>query len=217
MPCKSAVVAAVLMSCLAPMVAAQSQRVTDLAVGKLLVAPRKPPDPRFAETVILLAQMDQNGALGLMVNRQTRLTLSSLLDQVKGASKRSDPVFLGGPVELDVVLALLRSAKAPDKAPVVMPNTYLVSSRSLLEKALTAGVSPRELHVYMGYCGWGAGQLQAEVKLGGWYIFNGDTDLVFNSDPTTVWQKLIDRTELKFARTAPAKGATASNVPAATR
>jgi putative transcriptional regulator len=192
-------------------VAAQSQRVADLAVGKLLVSPRNSPDPIFAETVVLLAQMDENGAMGLMINRRGKMPLSSVLDQVKGASSRSDPVYLGGPVELDIVLALLRSATAPGKAPVVTPGIYLVATRSLLEKTLASNVGSRDFHVYMGYCGWGAGQLQNEVKRGGWYIFSGDVNLVFDAEPATLWPRLIERATMKYARTVPPAGATIGN------
>jgi putative transcriptional regulator len=189
--------------CLPGILASQSQRVTDLGVGKLLVAPRNAPDPSFAESVVLLAQFDKNGALGLMINRRTRVPLSRVLEQFKAANNRSDPVYLGGPVELEVVMALLRSSTAPDKAPPVMPGIYLVSTRPVLEKALTAGTAPGAFHVYLGYCGWGSGQLENEIKLGGWYIFSGDADLIFDSDPSSLWSRLIDRTEQRFARTAP--------------
>lgn len=186
---------------LPPLAVAQSQRVADLDVGKLLVAPRDPPDPNFAEAVILLAQFDKNAALGLMINRRTRVPLSRVLNQIKAANNRSDPVYLGGPVDLAVVLALLRSTTSPDKAPPVMPGIFLVSTLPLLERTLAAGAGPREFHVYVGYCGWGSGQLENEVKAGAWYIFTGDAELVFDSDPGTLWSRLIDRTKQRFAQT----------------
>ena len=189
--------------CLPGIVAAQSQRAADLAVGKLLVAPRTAPDPNFAESVILLAQLDKTGALGLMINHRTRVPISRVLDQFKSANNRSDPVYLGGPVELQVVMALRRSSNAPEKAPPVMPGLYLVSTRPSLEQALTVGTEPAGLHVYLGYCGWTTGQLENEIKLGAWYIFSGDTGLVFDSDPNSLWSRLIDRTEQRFARLAP--------------
>ncbi len=199
-PSVISIAAAVL--CIPPMAVAQSQRAADLGVGKLLVAPREAPDPAFAEAVIVLAQFDKNGALGLMINRRTRVPLSRALDQFKAANNRSDPVYLGGPVDLAVVLALLRSTTSPDKTPPVMPGIYLVSTRAVLERALAAGAGPREFHAYVGYCGWGSGQLENEVKARAWYIFTGDADLVFDSDPGTLWSRLIDRTEQRFARTA---------------
>ena len=55
------------------------------------------------------------------------------------------------------------------------------------------------MHVYLGYSGWGAGQLDNEVKTGSWYIFDASADLVFDPDPATLWSRLKARTEQRFA------------------
>ena len=187
-------------------VAAQSMRVEDLGVGKLLVAPRDAPDPHFAKTVVLLVQFDGNGTLGLMINHPTKVPISRALEQLKAAKNRSDPIYLGGPVEASMVLALLRARNQPDDARRVVGDVYLVSTRPLLERTLAAGTGPGEFHAYAGYCGWGAGQLEKEMKLGGWYIFSGDAKLVFDSDPDSVWSRLIARMEQKVERWRPQAG-----------
>src|SRR5580704_13341366 len=87
---------------------AQSKRPEDLAAGKILVTPRDSPDPLFAESVILLVRYSETGALGLMVNRRTTVPISRALREITAAAGHSDPVFVGGPVELDSVLALAR-------------------------------------------------------------------------------------------------------------
>jgi putative AlgH/UPF0301 family transcriptional regulator len=86
--------------------AAQSKKPEDLAVGKMLVTPRHAPDPLFAESVILLVRYDETGALGLMVNRRTTVPISRALRELDGAAAHSDPVFVGGPVQLEMVFAL---------------------------------------------------------------------------------------------------------------
>jgi putative transcriptional regulator len=199
-----AIVAATL--CLPVGVAAQSRQVKDLGVGKLLVAPRNAPDPIFAKTVVLLVEFDENGALGLLINHPTGVPISRALDQLKAANNHSDPVYLGGPVDVAMVLALLRASGKPDEARRVVGDVYLVSTRSLLEKTLTSGTGPGEFRAYMGYCGWGAGQLENEMNRGGWYIFDGDAKLVFDSDPESVWSRLVARTEQKIARRRPPAG-----------
>ncbi|MGO9262359.1 MAG: YqgE/AlgH family protein [Bryobacteraceae bacterium] len=187
---------------------AQSRRVKDLAVGKLLVAPRDARDPSFARTVILLVQHDGQSAVGLMVNRRTKIPISLALGAWKPAKDKSDPVYMGGPVELNGVLALLRLASKPDDAAHVVGDVYLASSRTPVEKALAAGTGPGEFRVYLGYCGWGAGQLENEVELGAWYIFSGNAGLVFDSDPASLWSRLIARTEQQIVRNlAPKRGA----------
>jgi putative transcriptional regulator len=200
---------------------AQSMQVKDLAVGKLLVCPRKAPDPSFAGTVILLVQLDHDSALGLMVNRRTKTPISRALADWKPARGKSDPVYMGGPVELDGVMALLRADAKPSEAAPVLGDIYVAASRTVVEKALTAGSGPGGFRLYLGYCGWGPGQLQSEVALGAWYIFSGNDRLVFDSDPDSLWTRLIALAEDHVARgREPARGAcclAAWNHPGPTR
>ena len=77
---------------------AQSKRTEDLAAGKLLITPRDAPDPAFAESVILLVHYDRESAVGLMINRRTTIPLSRALRNLKAATQRSDPAYIGGPV-----------------------------------------------------------------------------------------------------------------------
>ena len=179
---------------------AQSRRPENLGVGKLLVVPRQSPDPRFAETVVLLVHYAEDGTVGLVINRQTTLPLSSALRDLKGSSNNSQPVYSGGPVQIEVVQALLQSTAGPHDAARLFGNVYLVSKKVELEKALVAGKGSRELRIYLGYCGWSRGQLENEVNQGGWYIFDGSEGLVFDSNPSTLWSRMIARTELDIAR-----------------
>jgi putative transcriptional regulator len=177
----------------------QSKSVEDLAPGKMLVAPRDAPDPNFAESVIVLLNYSGDSALGLMINRRSNVPISRALHELKGAKERSDPVYFGGPVEQDGVMALLRSAVKPEKAERVFDDVFLVSARPGLEGALSGGKDPKELRIYVGYCGWGPGQLDNEVKLGGWYIFGRSSNLVFDANPDSIWRRLIGRVELQMA------------------
>jgi len=184
----------------------QSTSSGDLGVGKLLVSSRGLGDPNFAESVVLLIQYDQHGAVGLMINRRTEATISRVLKDLDTAKRGSDEVYIGGPVQLDVVLALLKSPKKPDEAAFVLNNVYVVSAKPSLEKAMAASSGANDLRVYLGYCGWGGGQLENELRLGGWWIFSGDAGAVFDPHPDTLWSRLITRTEQEIAerRLAPA-------------
>jgi putative AlgH/UPF0301 family transcriptional regulator len=178
---------------------AQSKRVRDIAVGKLLVAPRDALDPRFAQTVILLVQRERQGAVGLIVNRRTPVPISRALADWKAAKDKADPVYMGGPVGLNGILALLRlPAKPPDAEPV-FSDIYLCNTRKLLETRLAEGTGSNRFRIYLGYCGWDPGQLEREVDLGVWYIFGGDPGLVFDSNPASLWSRLIARTEQQVA------------------
>jgi len=181
------------------MAPAQSTRIEELAPGKLLVAPRGAPDPNFAETVVLLIDYSQEGAMGLIVNRETSVPLSKALQELKGTKGRSEPAFSGGPVEGSAVLALLRSRIKPDEARHVFADVHLIATKALLEKTLAAGTVSSEFRVYLGYAGWGPGQLQKEVELGVWHIFRGDADVVFDPEPGSVWRRMVRRTETQIA------------------
>jgi putative transcriptional regulator len=179
---------------------AQSRKPEDLGVGKLLVMRRQSPDPSFAESVVLLVRYAEDGTVGLMINRQTALPASEVLRELKGSSNYSQPLYAGGPVQVELIQALLQSPAGPHDGTHLFGNIYLVSKKTDLEKALAAGKGSKDLRVYMGYCGWSRGQLENELKLGGWYIFNGSEGLVFDPNPSTLWSRMIARTELNVAR-----------------
>lgn len=183
--------------CLLP---AQSKRPEDLAPGKILVTVRDAPDPLFAKSVIVLVRYDADGALGLMINRRSDVPISEALHELSGASAHADPVYVGGPVELNTVFALARSAKKPAGTSAIFGNVYLLTERSALEKALGGKSDAKELRIYLGYCGWGRQQLENEVRLGAWYIFNPSVDAAFDDQPATLWARMIEKAESLKAR-----------------
>jgi len=179
----------------------QSTGAKDLGAGKLLVASRDLSDPNFVESVVLLIKYDRQGTLGLIINRRTKAPISRVLENLDAAKRGSDPVYLGGPVELTAVFGLFRSRKKPDdSATSVLGDVYLASSKALLEKTLATSSGPGDLRLYVGYCGWAPRQLENEVELGGWWIFDGSAGLVFDPYPDSMWSRLIARTEQQVAR-----------------
>ncbi len=174
---------------------AQSKRPEDLAIGKVLVTTRSAGDPLFAKSVVLLVRYNQSGALGLMINRRSTLPISRVLKDLDPAASHSDPVFVGGPVELDTVFALARARRKPEGAAEVLGDIYLLTEKSALQKALGGNSDASGLRVYLGYCGWTRGQLENEVHLGVWYIFSDREDLAFDDQPATLWSRLIEEAE----------------------
>ena len=176
----------------------QSKDTKSLGAGKLLVASRDLGDPNFAETVILLVHYDAHGVLGLVLNRRTRFPVSRVLKDFKAAKNRSDPIYLGGPVDIPTVLALYQSPAEIDGADHVFDKVYLISAKPVFDQTLSAQPNPSVFHVYLGYAGWNRDQLQREVELGSWFIFPADANMVFSSDPDSLWPQMIQKTELKF-------------------
>ena len=176
------------------MLPAQSRKIGDLAAGKLLVTERQAPDPLFAESVILLIHYGADGVVGLMLNQPAGVPLSRLRE-LDGTRNRPDPAYVGGPVEIAQVSALVRAPSAPPNAIHVTADLYAVQTKKGLETALKASKGSTDLRVYLGYCGWIIPQLQNEVTRGSWFIFDHGDRFAFDSAPRTLWKRLIDRTE----------------------
>ena len=172
----------------------------DIAVGKLLVASRDLGDPNFAKTVILLVRYDdEKGAVGLVINKRTDVPISRVFRDLKEAKGRGDPIYIGGPVELNTVMALLKTGNKPEGATRVFGDVYLISDKDLLTQTLASKAEATVFHTYVGYAGWGPGQLEHEVQLGAWHIMRGDAAAVFHADPDALWDRLIQRTETNIA------------------
>ena len=182
----------------------QSKNAKDLGAGKLLVASRSLADPNFAQTVVLLVHYDDEGVVGLILNRRTDVPLSRVLEGLKAAKHRSDPVYLGGPVETPAVFALLQSPAKVEGAQHVFGAVYLISTKTLFEQTISSRPDPGGFHVYLGYAGWTKNQLRKELELGAWFIFQADAGTVFDSDPDSLWKQMIQKTELKMAGNWPA-------------
>lgn len=183
----------------ASLVSAQSTRTEDLAAGTILVASRDLRDPNFAEAVVLLIHYKSDGVVGLILNRRTNIPLSRVFEDRKEAKGKTDPVYIGGPVERTVAMALLRTHTKPEEGEQIAGDVWLVSTKALLAKILTAGTDSSAFRVYMGYAGWTVDQLKMEVGLGAWFIFRADAATVFDPNPDAVWPRLIRKTEERIA------------------
>jgi putative AlgH/UPF0301 family transcriptional regulator len=182
----------------------QSKNAKDLGAGKLLVASRGLADPIFAKTVVLLVRYDAEGVAGLILNRRTDVPLSRVLDGLKAAQHCLDPVYLGGPVETPAVFALLQSPAKVEGAQHIFGTVYLISTKTLFDETISTRADPSSFHVYLGSAGWTNDQLRKEVEVGAWFIFQADARTVFDSDPDSLWSRMIQKTELKLAGSGPA-------------
>jgi len=163
---------------------------TRLARGRFLVANRSLRDPTFVETVVLLVDYDDHGALGVVVNRPTDVPLVAALPEVKELKKRKDTVFLGGPVARDRMVLLLRADAAPPESIEVFERVYATGSLSALRHSIGHGEAVR---AYAGYAGWGPGQLDAEVARGDWLIGPADSKAIFDDPPNALWSRFVER------------------------
>ncbi|MEN8159009.1 MAG: YqgE/AlgH family protein, partial [Myxococcota bacterium] len=162
------------------------------AVGAFLVANHQVYG-LFTETVIVLLDHDEGGSLGVIVNRPVGLTLEELLPDVEEARGHERRAWLGGPVDADKVLLLIRSAKGPDESSPVLDDVHVSGHRDTLRELLTEPAGGVTFRAYVGYAGWAPGQLASELARGDWTLAPGDADSVFTTEPGALWRKLHER------------------------
>jgi len=164
----------------------------DLARGMFLIASRGLVDPNFSESVVLLLEYDAKGALGVIVNRPTKIRLADLLPDIEELKGRTDTVFLGGPVSKNNIVLLMRAERHPPGAGRVFADTYASSNLETLKEA-AAGRQAGTFRAYAGYAGWGPRQLDSEVSRGDWYVSPADEATVFDAASESVWPQLMEK------------------------
>jgi putative transcriptional regulator len=163
--------------------------------GQLLVAMPQMADPRFARSVVYLCAHSVDGAMGLVVNRLIEsLSFENLLEQIgveqDGSAARDMPVHFGGPVESSRGFVLHSTDYMQDSTLVIEDEIALTATIDVL-KAIARGDGPRHRVLALGYAGWAAGQLDAEIQANGWLLVPADLELVFGLDNDTKWERAI--------------------------
>ena len=171
-----------------------------LAKGKFLVASRHLNDPNFFHTVILLLDYNASGAMGLIINRPTELTLAAMLPQVEELQQRKDTIYVGGPVARHNIVLPIRSTEQPEESGRVFEDIYVSSSIGMLRQLIAKQSSGDKFHAYAGYAGWAPQQLDREVSRGDWYVLRADAKMVFDKPAADVWPELIRRSPGSWAR-----------------
>jgi putative transcriptional regulator len=143
--------------------------------------------------VVLVTRHPGGGAVGVILNRPTRILASQLLPEHEGLRGRTDRLFAGGPVAPRGVVAVFRSGERPAAALRVLVDVYLSLDGVFLDGLLRRPDAPRELRLYAGYAGWAPGQLEAEIARDDWYVLEVDHDTIFRADPATLWRQLHQR------------------------
>ena len=162
--------------------------------GQLLIAMPGMTDPRFEKSVIYVCAHNSDGAMGLVVNREIdSLTFPELLQQLEidpAAGNDSVRVLFGGPVEQARGFVLHSPDYLQDASLVVDENVALTATIDIL-RAIAEGKGPANCLLALGYAGWGAGQLDSEIKSNGWLSVDADADLVFGCDLDEKWDRAM--------------------------
>ena len=170
--------------------------VEDNLSNQLLIALPALADPNFSRAVALICQHDEQGAMGVVVNRASEYTLGQVLSQMgigsDDAALCARPVLDGGPVHQERGFVLHDGGGEWDSSLRVGEGLYLTTSRDILE-ALAVGEGPGRAVVALGCAGWGAGQLEHELGGNTWLTAPMDADLLFELPLERRWQTAAGR------------------------
>ena len=170
----------------------------DVAQSVLLVARPGMPDPNFSESVVLVTLGQNSEALGVILNRPLTRSLAEVLPGER-FRRFTDPVYFGGPVADNALVALFQKEKAPGPVVTMLPDVFLALDPDIVDTLL--GDPPATIRFYSGYSGWAPGQLKAEIERGDWLVLDADAETVFRADASRLWQDLVRRARaLRAAR-----------------
>lgn len=169
-----------------------SQVESHPAKGMLLIARRGMPDPRFRQTVILLATHDAGGSLGLILNRASTTKLGYLIPRLNDIDKLGHRVYFGGPVGIDSLKYLVRSSDPLEDTLHIMDDLYFGGNRVTLEHMLKVNKPVSEFRIYLGYAGWGPDQLTGELNRHDWHLRKAETEEIFSHQVGSMWHNYIE-------------------------
>jgi putative transcriptional regulator len=157
--------------------------------GHLLIAGPRLLDPNFWRTVVLVGEHTEEGALGVVLNRSSETPVDDALPELALLAEEMGTVHVGGPVQPSAVVVLADFADADDAESLVVESVGF----------LPADIEPdtlgelRRARVYVGYAGWGPGQLDGELEDGSWIVEPAKPDDVFTDDPEGLWSDVLRR------------------------
>lgn len=177
--------------------------------GKYLVAGKGLRDPNFYRSVILVVEHNDEGAMGLVINRPSSITVAHALTGHFNLPETDDLVYAGGPVEPSALFILHNlSYLETDEAPIV-PNVFVGSSPEAFEQAIHSaalGDSDVRFRILSGCAGWGANQLDDELARGDWYVQSACDKSLFDDNPYELWEHLVKRLHEHIPIFPPMKG-----------
>jgi putative transcriptional regulator len=163
--------------------------------GQLLIAMPGIGDPRFERSLILICAHDSDHAMGIAVNRPVEgLTVPDLLERLEidvTAALGDDLVLMGGPVEIERGFVLHTDDYHAEYSLDVEGGLALTTTREVLEAMGSHNRQPRRAILALGYAGWGAGQLENELRHNVWLTVEADEELVFDADYETKWTRAL--------------------------
>jgi putative transcriptional regulator len=164
--------------------------------GKLLLASPTLEDPSFARTVVLVAEHNEDGAMGLVLNRPADVTVGQSAPELEELVDAHEPIYVGGPVQPTAVIVLAAFTDPGAAGLMISDDVGFLSAQ--LDLAESAAVTKRT-RVFAGHAGWGPGQLDEEMGREDWILETPRPDELFASDPDSLWSRVLTRKGGTFA------------------
>jgi len=166
----------------------------DSLTGKLLIAMPSMGDPRFEQSVIVICDHSEEGAMGIIVNKPSQeVSFSDLLNDL-GIAEHTDvemPIHFGGPVELGRGFVLHSDDYDGKISSLEIPAGFALTATLDILRDIANKDGPSKAILALGYSGWGPGQLEDEIKRNGWLTSDASLDLVFGADDNGKWSDAI--------------------------
>jgi putative transcriptional regulator len=153
----------------------------------LIVAQAEVTDPFFSDSVVLVLNNLGPAPVGIIINRPLDVPIARLFPNRKDLAQLPDKVYFGGPVDFGSVWFLFRAASKPTHAVQAFEGVYLSASEGLLRQLLARKNPSEGLRIFIGHAGWAPGQLQEEIKSGGWTLEHANSDGIFNPKSEHPW------------------------------
>jgi putative transcriptional regulator len=162
---------------------------SDLSSPVLLVAMPQVLDPFFHRSVVLLIQHDEEGSLGFIVNRPTDIKVREILQgmEVTWKGESEAVAYFGGPVRPQLGSVLFGAPELPEAGAAVEVLPGLCLTQHVGDLSQLAADPPGQFRLFLGYAGWGEGQLMQEILRNDWLTAPATPELIFSSDPGRLW------------------------------
>jgi len=158
--------------------------------GQLLIAGPGLLDPNFWRTVVLVVEHNDEGALGLVLNRPSETTVGESVPSLEELVDADERLFIGGPVQPSSVIVLARLEDPSDAALIAFDDVGVIGVGSGSDES-PAGV--RQGRAFVGHAGWGAGQLDSELERGDWITDPARREDAFSEAPRELWTSVLTR------------------------
>ncbi len=164
--------------------------------GQFLIAGKSLRDPTFWKTVVLMVEHGESGAMGLVVNRPSSVTVAHALSEHFELPETDDVVYVGGPVEPEALFVLHNAGTLEQDATPVVPGLYVGSNPDVFEDVVRSaadGNTDMQFRIFSGCAGWSPGQLENEVSRGDWLQHPASTEFILHEDPYACWDELLQK------------------------